>query len=136
MKIVEEAVRPPGMCLASRDTEGPFIDTGLRAAHRDPYIYLSCRWIEEAAKELGMVPKAEVDERFAKLEAEQEEYAEQLASLKRLADAATEFSEATEAVAEQSVEEEVSPEVNGFQNLMLSGKPTEPERQDQEKATV
>jgi hypothetical protein len=107
LKIVEEAVRPPGMCLASRDTEGPFIDTGLRAAHRDPYIYLSCRWIEEAARELGMVPKAEVDARFAKLEAEHEEYAEKLAALQRLADAATEFSEATEAVAGQSVEEEV-----------------------------
>lgn len=116
MKIVQEAVRPPGMCLASRDTEGPFIDTGLRAAHRDPYIYLSVRWIEEAARELGMVPKVEVDARFAKLEAEHEEYAEQLAALKRLADAATEFSEATEAVAEQSVEEE-SPQMNGLRNM-------------------
>lgn len=113
MKIVQEAVRPPAMCLASRDTEGPFIDTGLRAAHRDPYIYLSVRWIEECARELGMVPKAEVDARFAKLEAEQEEYVEQLAALKRLADAATEFSEATTAVVEQSVEEEGSVETDG-----------------------
>lgn len=111
MKIVQEAVRPPGMCLASRDTEGPFIDTGLRAAHRDPYIYLSVRWVEECARELGMVPKVEVDARFAKLEAEQEEYAEQLAGLKRLADAATEFSEATEAVAEHSLEEEGQAEI-------------------------
>lgn len=123
MKIVEEAVRPPGMCLASRDTEGPFIDTGLRAAHRDPYIYLSVRWIEECARELGMVPKVEVDARFAKLEAEHEEYAEKLAALQRLADAATEFSEATEAVAEQSVEEEVAPEVNGLRNVAASESP-------------
>lgn len=55
MKIVEKAARPPGYCLASRDTEGPFIDTGLYARHRDPYIYLSVRWIEEQAQELGMV---------------------------------------------------------------------------------
>jgi hypothetical protein len=102
MKIVDEAVRPPAMCLASRDTEGPFIDTGLRSGMVDPHIYISCRWIEEAARELGMVPKVEVDARFAKLEAEHEEYAAKLSALQRLADASAEFSEATEAVVEQS----------------------------------
>lgn len=98
MKIVEQAVRPPAMCLASRDTEGPFIDTELRAAYRDPHIYISVRWLEEQAKGLGMVPKAEVTERFAGLEAELKNYAEKLKALERLASATTEFSEATEAV--------------------------------------
>lgn len=62
MRIVEKAVKPPGMCLLSRDTEGPFFDPGLYARHRDPYMYVSVRWVEDRARELGMVPGREIEE--------------------------------------------------------------------------
>jgi hypothetical protein len=73
MKIVDTAVRPPGMCLVSRDTDGPFFDTGVYARHHDPYMYIGTRWVEEAAQELGMVRQAEVDamrEQLANMETE------------------------------------------------------------------
>jgi len=104
-QIVEEAKFRPGKCLASGDTEGPFIDAGRWTREHDPYVQLSVRWVEEQARNLlGMVSRAEVDERYAKLEAEVQEYAEKLMALQRLANAATEFSEAVGDVAEQSVD--------------------------------
>ena len=97
------------MCLASRDTEGPFIDTELRAAYRDPHIYLSCRWIEEAAKELGMVSKVEVDERYARIEAELEAQGRHLRELEELQAKAEEFEQAKHAVAESAFRDEHVP---------------------------
>jgi len=98
-RIVEEASKAPGKCLASRDAEGPFIDTGLYAAHRNPYIYLSVPWFEQTAKELlGMVPAKEVEGRFAELEAQVEDLTEKLTDLQRFEDAVAEYEAARERV--------------------------------------
>lgn len=111
-QIVEEAKYRPGKCLASGDTEGPFIDAGRWTRERDPYVQLSVRWVEEAARDLlGMVSRAEIEERYAKLEAEVQEYAEKLMALQRLADAATELSEASSAVVEQGIPPEASNDI-------------------------
>lgn len=99
-RIVTEATKAPGQCLASRDAEGPFIDTGLYAAHHNPYIYLSVPWLEQTAKDvLGMVPAKEVQERYAALEAEIKAYAEKLADLQRFEEAAVEYEAAKERLA-------------------------------------
>jgi hypothetical protein len=104
-KLVDEAKKRPGKCLASRDVEGPFIDTGSWAREHDPYIYLSVRWVEEVAKDLlGMVPAKEVDERFASLEGQLKEQAEKLAALERFEEAALEYEDARAAVAFVEVE--------------------------------
>jgi hypothetical protein len=94
-KLVDQAKRRPGKCLASRDTEGPFIDTGCWTREHDPYLYLSVRWVEEQARDLlGMVPAKEVEERFAGLELELREQAEKLKALERFEEAAAEYTEA------------------------------------------
>lgn len=98
-KLVNEAKRRPGKCLASRDTEGPFIDTGCWTREHDPYLYLSVRWVEEVAKDLlGMVPEKEVEERFAGLEAQLKEQGEKLAALERFEEAVAEYEEARQVV--------------------------------------
>ena len=83
------------MCLASRDTDGPFFDTGLYARHRDPYMYIGTRWVEEAAQELGMVPAAEVE----KLRDQLESYAAKIENLERFVEAHSALEEATAEVA-------------------------------------
>ncbi len=98
-KLVDNADRRPGRCLASRDTEGPFIDTGCWTREHDPYLYLSVRWVEENARNLlGMVSAKEVDERYGKLEALLSEQAERLEALAEFETAAVEYEEAKERV--------------------------------------
>lgn len=100
VRLVDEAKNRPGKCLASRDTEGPFIDTGCWAREHDPYVYLSVRWVEEVATDLlGMVPAKEIQERFAGLETLVVEQSEKLAALERFEEAAAEYVEARDAVA-------------------------------------
>jgi hypothetical protein len=109
-KIVEEANRRPGKCLASRDTEGPFIDTGCWTREHDPYLYLSVRWFEETARDLlGMVSAQEVEERFATVEAQLKEQAERIAELQRFEEAAAEYEEARQAVSFVEVEPVANP---------------------------
>lgn len=92
--IVDRAAKPPGQCLASGDTEGPFIDTARDVSARG-HVYLSVRWIEARAKELlGMVPAAEVEGRFAELEALVAEQGEKLKALERFEAAAAEYEDA------------------------------------------
>jgi hypothetical protein len=95
MRIVETATKAPGMCLASRDTDGPFFDTGLFARHRDPYMYISCKWVEEAAQELGMVPASEVEA----LKEQLESYAAKIENLERFVEAHRSLEAAAEEVA-------------------------------------
>jgi len=96
-QIVPEAKNRPGRCIASRDIEGPFIDVGVWSREHDPYVYLSVRWFEEIARDLlGMVSKAEVDERYAALEKKLMEQAEELGKLDQLVQAATGFEKALE----------------------------------------
>lgn len=94
MRIVDTATKPPAMCLASRDTDGPFFDTGLYARHRDPYMYISTRWVEEAAQELGMVPAAEVEG----LRDQIDSYAAKIENLERFVEAHRTLEEAAESV--------------------------------------
>jgi hypothetical protein len=98
-KLVDNADRRPGRCLASRDLEGPFIDTGCWSREHDPYVYLSVRWVEEVATNLlGMVSEKEVNERFAGLEAQLKEQGEKLAALAEFEAAAVEYEAAKERV--------------------------------------
>lgn len=97
--LVDQASKPPGKCLVSLDTEGPFVDTGMYAMHHNPYLYLSVRWVKEVAQNLlGMVPAEEVEARLAELGAQIAEQAEKLALLEHFAKAAAEFEIAREAV--------------------------------------
>ncbi|MGH2941064.1 MAG: hypothetical protein ACRDPE_23440 [Solirubrobacterales bacterium] len=86
-QIVNEARNQPGTCLATGDTEGPFIDVGTRTMFRGPYNYISVAWFEDqATKLLGMIPKAVVVEEFAKLTDEIAEKDARIAELERLED--------------------------------------------------
>jgi hypothetical protein len=91
-KLVAEAKNRPGRCLASRDTEGPFVDTGCWTREHDPYLYLSVRWIKEVGKSLlDLSSPEEVEEHLAysdELEAENKRLKEELASLETLRDSA------------------------------------------------
>jgi hypothetical protein len=92
--IVDRPQKVPGKCLASGDTEGPMIDTARQITARGQ-VYISVRWIEATATRLlGMVPKAEVDERFADLERRLADQAERLHALQRFEDAAAEYEDA------------------------------------------
>lgn len=73
-KKVGEATRPPGKCIASRDIEGPFIDTGNQITERGQ-VYISCRWLGEAAEEfLDMVPRSELEDEVEDLAGEVRSY--------------------------------------------------------------
>lgn len=98
-KVVKQADRPPGKCIASRDIEGPFIDTGNNITERG-HVYVSCRWIKEVAQEfMDMVPREEVEERFADLEAQVKEQAQRLQALAEFEEATVEYEAAKERVA-------------------------------------
>lgn len=104
-KVVDEAQRRPGRCLASGDTVGPFIDAGKWTREHDPYVYLSVRWIKEVAyKQLGMLSREEVNERFGDLEAQVAKQSEELLALRRFEEAAVEYEEARVAVTETAGE--------------------------------
>lgn len=81
-QIVEEAKYRPGKCLASGDTEGPFIDCGRWTREHDPYLQLSVRWVEETARDLlGMLPAEdakELEEHAGALEALARQQAQRL----------------------------------------------------------
>ncbi len=57
MEIVERPWLAPGHCIASLKSEDDkgFIDTQLTPAVVDPRIYLSVSFVEECARNLGMV---------------------------------------------------------------------------------
>lgn len=97
--LVEQADKPPGKCLASRDTEGPFIDTGCYAMHQNPYIYLSVRWLEMiATKHLGMIPISQYERELGAVKELAKEQGERLDTLTRFEDAVAEYEQAKEAV--------------------------------------
>lgn len=91
-KLVDQAKNRPGRCLASRDVEGPFIDTGCWTREHDPYLYISVRWLKEVGRNLlDLSSPEEVAEHLAytdKLEAENKQLREELASLQTLRDSA------------------------------------------------
>lgn len=62
MKIVDKAFHAPGMCVVSRDIDGPFVDletwTGLTD---DAHLYLHVPVAEEIGRTVGMIPKGEVE---------------------------------------------------------------------------
>lgn len=94
-KLVDQATNSPGKCLVSRDTEGPFIDTGCYAMHHNPYLYLSVRWVKEIARDLlGMVPAEEVEGQLNAMREAVEEQNQRIAELTRFEEATTEYIEA------------------------------------------
>lgn len=85
--------------MASRDTKGPFIDTGCWTREHDPYLYLSVRWVEEVAKKLlGMVPAKQAEKEFKELKELVVQQNERIEALTRFEDATVEYEEAKEAV--------------------------------------
>ena len=108
-KLVDEAKKRPGRCLASGDTVGPFIDTGKWAREHDPYVYLSVRWIEDIArKQLDMLSREDFDYHFKELEELVAAQGVKLAALERFEEAAAEYEEARQAVTETAGEVMVS----------------------------
>lgn len=104
-KIVEQAKRRPGRCLASGDVEGPFIDTGKWTREHDPYVYLSVRWIEEVAHKLcKMVSQDDFEYHVKDLTEQVAKLTEEIGALRRFEDAATEYEEARQGVTETSGE--------------------------------
>lgn len=72
--IVDKALRSPGKCILSGDTDGPFIDTGIQSDSITPYVYLHVPVVEYIAREkLGMLTRAEVVEMMTELREEIEE---------------------------------------------------------------
>lgn len=105
-KLVEEAKNRPGKCLVSRDVDGLFIDTGCWAREADPYLYLSARWVEDVAQKLlGMVSRAEIEERYGALEARLAQQDERIEELHRFELAAKEWEEARGLVEARNREE-------------------------------
>jgi hypothetical protein len=88
MKVVEKAYHAPGMCVVSRDIDGPFVDletwTGLTD---DAHLYLHVPVAEEIGRTVGMIPKGEVEglqERVAELAEEIEKARRQIAAYEQL----------------------------------------------------
>jgi len=65
MRVVDAAERPPRKCAVTGREQGPFVDFLTQIDPGSPAIpnnlYLRAAVVEEAAKQLGMVPKSEVD---------------------------------------------------------------------------
>lgn len=58
--VVKKATFSPARCVVSGDIDGPFFDLGtVRAIN--PRLYVHVPVIEACAKQLGMVPVAEVE---------------------------------------------------------------------------
>lgn len=64
VKVVETAARRPGRCAISKETQGPFIDTG-NDIPRFGRVYLSLKWLEPLLRNNGVknfIPESDVDE--------------------------------------------------------------------------
>ena len=75
MRVVERAENHPGVCIATRDHIGPFVDFECWTEDVNPHIYISVASIYQAAEMLGMIPPSEVDslvQRLKDLEAKYE----------------------------------------------------------------
>ena len=104
-KVVDEAKKRPGRCLASGDVEGPFIDVGKWTREHDPYVYLSVRWMEEWSERLlGMRSADYIENQFKELEELVKAQGEKLQALERFEEAAVEYEEARQAVTETAGE--------------------------------
>lgn len=63
-KVVPTAARRPGRCAISKETQGPFLDTG-KDIPRFGRVYLSFRWLEPMLRNnehLNFIPETEVEE--------------------------------------------------------------------------
>ena len=108
-KIVYTAEKAPGQCLVSQDLEGPFIDAGCWAPWRDPYVYLSCRWLEEVARDqLNMFHHEKVDEKIAEMQAQLDAYAEEMEKMRNLSEAAEGLQSALAEFPDRNPEEAVA----------------------------
>lgn len=62
MQIAERPFHAyPHACVVTQRDDGPVVDFGIEITGVDPHLYLRLSVIEEAAKLIGMVPKAEVE---------------------------------------------------------------------------
>lgn len=129
-QIVGQAKHRPGRCLASGDTEGPFIDCGRYTRENDPYVHLSVRWFEETARNLlGMVTEAEVKEHLAEVYSELERQDAELKELRQLAEATKTYEEAREVIRQRHLKEAAQtvldrePETTGPQLAAAAGEP-------------
>jgi len=85
VKKGEEVLNFPGVCIFTRDSDGPFLDTGCYLNARDldgadPYAYIHVQKVVDMGRVVGMVPKEEF-ERLQERVAKQDERVRELEAL-------------------------------------------------------
>jgi hypothetical protein len=91
LQIVPEATMPPGCCIVTQSTTGPFIDTGLTPAVLDPRVYVSKQAIVDMGRLFGIPTPEDVERLVADVERMTTQLVDlraQLAEADRYADAA------------------------------------------------
>ena len=98
MRIVDkesEVLNFPGVCIFTRDSEGPFLDTDTYLNAReldgvDPYGYIHVQKVVDMGRVVGMVPKEDVE----RLQEQLKQYGEKVAELEKLLEAYTTIKDA------------------------------------------
>ena len=97
MRIVDksEVLNFPGVCVFTRDSEGPFLDTDTYLNARDlggvdPYAYIHVQKVVDMGRVVGMVPKEDVE----RLQERVEKQDERVRELEALLDAYTTIKDA------------------------------------------
>jgi hypothetical protein len=92
MRIIDkgsdEPLNFPGVCVFTRDSEGPFLDTDTYLNAKDldgvnPYAYIHVQKVVDMGRVVGMVPK----EDFEVLAEQVQVYGERVAELEKLLEA-------------------------------------------------
>lgn len=107
MRIIDKKANPgevlnfPGVCVFTRDSEGPFLDTGTYLNAReldgvDPYAYIHVQKVVDMGRAVGMVPKEDVE----RLQEQVEAYAAKVDELRELLDAYTTIADASKKIEE------------------------------------
>ena len=81
MEVVEKAVNFPGVCVFTRDSEGPFLDTDTYLNARDldgvdPYAYISVQKVIDMGRVVGCLPPEEAHRLTEEVAALREQVAE------------------------------------------------------------
>ena len=91
MRVVDksEAINNPGYCIFTKDIDGPFLDTGTWINDINPYGYIHVPMVEAMGREVGMVPRHEVEAiqvKFAAALAELQELRQKVEALTQIAE--------------------------------------------------
>ena len=96
-----EVLNFPGVCVFTRDSEGPFLDTGTYLNARDldgvdPYCYIHVQKVIDMGRVVGMVPASDVERLQLRLDA----LGEKLKETEKLLDAYTTIKDAEQVLEE------------------------------------